>query len=54
MPEGGRKFYEIARDTLGNGQRWAEIWRLNPRYGEMEQVPAGAQIRLPADARLGP
>src|SRR5207249_2041961 len=26
VPPGGKRFYEVARDTLGDVQRWHEIW----------------------------
>jgi hypothetical protein len=50
----GEMFYEIARRTLGNGERWQEIYRLNPRFDPKDPVPAGSEIRLPWDARIEP
>jgi hypothetical protein len=50
----GEMFYEIARRTLGNGERWQEIYRLNPGLDPKDPVAAGTQLRLPADARVDP
>jgi hypothetical protein len=50
VPQGGKQFYEIARETLGDGTRWAEIWHLNPQYDTRYPVPGGTQLRLPPDA----
>jgi hypothetical protein len=36
---------------LGNEQRWIEIYDLNPDVNA-SRVPAGTELRLPADARL--
>ncbi len=50
---GTETFFEIAQRTLGDGDhRWNEIWRLNPRYGALERIPAGAVLYLPTDARV--
>jgi nucleoid-associated protein YgaU len=49
----GEMFLEIARRTLGNENRWAEIYRLNPRFDPKDPVPAGSELRLPADAQVG-
>lgn len=48
----GETFYEIARHTLGNPDRWGEIYRLNPRYEPQNPVPAGTVLRMPAGARV--
>jgi hypothetical protein len=53
VPQGGQQFYEIARDTLGNGLRWNEIYQLNQQYDPKFAVPAGTQLRIPPDAHLG-
>jgi hypothetical protein len=50
----GEGFYEIARRTLGSGDRWPEIYRLNQRYDPKNAVPGGTELRLPADARVDP
>jgi hypothetical protein len=52
VPAGGKYYYEIARETLGDGTRWGDIWRLNTNYPPENQIPAGAQLRLPPDARV--
>jgi hypothetical protein len=52
VPAGGKFYYQIAQETLGDGQRWGEIWRLNQNYPPQDAVPAGAQLQLPAGARL--
>jgi nucleoid-associated protein YgaU len=48
----GEMFYDIARRTLGRGERWQEIYRLNPSFDPKDPVPAGTDLRLPADARI--
>jgi hypothetical protein len=45
--------FEIARQTLGDGHRWSEIYRLNPEIRPELAIPGGTQLRLPADARVG-
>jgi hypothetical protein len=52
--EGGEMLIEIAHRTLDNGDRWADIYRLNPRFDPKEVVPAGSLLRLPRDARVDP
>jgi hypothetical protein len=52
VPDQGEMFLEIARKTLGSPDRWAEIYRLNPQYDPKYRVPAGTNLRLPADARV--
>jgi hypothetical protein len=52
VPAGGKYYFEIARETLGDGQRWGDIWRLNSNYPPENQIPAGTQLRLPSDARV--
>jgi hypothetical protein len=54
VPQGGRHFFEIARETMGDGKLWYEIWHLNQQYDPHYMVPAGAQLQLPASARVGP
>jgi nucleoid-associated protein YgaU len=48
----GEMLLDIARRTLGTGDRWAEIYQLNPRYDPKEPVPGGTELRLPPDARV--
>ena len=50
----GEMFYDIARRTLGSGERWQEIYRLNPRFDPKDPVPAGSELRVPSDARIDP
>jgi nucleoid-associated protein YgaU len=49
----GEYLREVARRTLGDSERWREIWDLNGR-GDPQQAPGGAVLRLPADARVPP
>lgn len=51
VPAGGTSMREIAKTYLGNEQRWMEIYNLNPSM-KPDEVPAGTDVRLPADARL--
>jgi hypothetical protein len=41
---------DIARRTLGDENRWVEIYRLNPRIDPKDPVPAGSELRMPPDA----
>jgi nucleoid-associated protein YgaU len=52
--EGGEMLREIAHRTLDNGDRWADIYRLNPSFDPKEVIPAGSLLRLPRDARVDP
>ncbi len=52
VPDKGEVFLEIAKKTLGNAERWGEIYRLNPQYDPKYVIPAGTTLRLPADARV--
>jgi nucleoid-associated protein YgaU len=47
----GEMIRDIARRTLGNGDRWTEIYQLNRSYDPTYPVPAGTDLRLPGDAR---
>jgi hypothetical protein len=49
----GEMLYEIARQALGDGKRWSEIYRLNPDIRPELAIPGGTQLRLPGDARIG-
>jgi hypothetical protein len=48
----GEMLLTIARQTLGNGDRWVEIYQLNPRYDPKQPIPGGSVLRLPKDARV--
>jgi LysM repeat protein len=52
VPQGGMSMRAVARWTLGNEQRWTEIYDLNPQAKPDEKLPAGTELKLPADARL--
>jgi hypothetical protein len=43
----GEHIYEIARSVLGDGGRWAEIYRLNPTVNPQFPIPAGTVLKLP-------
>ncbi|MDX2765246.1 LysM peptidoglycan-binding domain-containing protein, partial [Streptomyces europaeiscabiei] len=47
--------WDLAEETLGNGQRWRDIAALNPDIPELatgdQYLPANAVITLPLDAR---
>ncbi|MBI3412251.1 MAG: hypothetical protein HY040_28300 [Planctomycetes bacterium] len=44
---------EIARETLGDANRWAEIYRYNPNLSrELNEIPAGTVIQLPEYAKI--
>ncbi len=43
---------QIARDTLGDANRWGEIYRLNPHLLPQFPIPAGTEVRLPTGARV--
>jgi hypothetical protein len=49
----GEMLYEIARNTLGDGKRWPEIYRLNPAIQPQLAIPAGTVLHLPLGARIG-
>jgi hypothetical protein len=49
---GGEPMYLIAQRTLGNAQRWHEIYRLNPRLDPELPLREGTVVLLPADARI--
>ena len=48
----GEMILEVARRTLSNGDRWPEIYRLNPKLDPQVLIPAGTELRLPSDARI--
>jgi hypothetical protein len=54
VPKNGETFWEIARKTLGNPNRWSEIRRLNPQLDPKYPVPGGTNLKMPSDARIDP
>jgi MraZ protein len=47
---GGETLREIARKTLGSGDRWTDVAKLNPMLSPDKLVDSGTQVRLPAEA----
>ena len=41
-------YWDIAESTLGDGHRWREILNANPDLGQVDLVPAGITINIPA------
>ncbi|MBL8796491.1 MAG: LysM peptidoglycan-binding domain-containing protein [Planctomycetia bacterium] len=39
--------WEVAARTLGNGERWSDIYRLNPGLNSQGSLPVGTVLRLP-------
>ena len=52
VPAGGDTLPAIAKKYLGNEQRWTELYNLNPHVTAPNAVPAGTEIKLPADAKV--
>lgn len=52
VPAGGTTLPAIAKAFLGNEQRWTELYNLNPQVTAPNAVPAGMDIKLPADAKV--
>lgn len=52
VPTGGMTMKAIARFTLGNEQRWSDIYGMNPHLRPDDVLPAGTEVRMPSDARL--
>lgn len=48
----GQMVYEIAIQTLGDGNRWPEILRLNPNMQPLQPIPGGTILRLPGNANV--
>jgi transcriptional regulator MraZ len=48
----GESLRDIAQRTLGNGDRWPEIYKLNPDLQPSLIVPSGREVRLPAEAQV--
>ena len=49
---GGQKIYELAIQTLGDGSRWTEIYRLNPTIDPLQPIPGNTVVRLPGNANV--
>lgn len=47
----GQYIIEIAQQTLGDGRRWAEIYRLNPTIRPEQVIPPGTELKIPASVR---
>ena len=45
---------DLARRTMGNGDRWSDIHKLNPNLKPEATLAAGAVVRLPGDACVQP
>jgi nucleoid-associated protein YgaU len=52
VPTGGTTERDLAKNFLGNDQRWMEIFNLNPHITDPNSIPAGTEVKLPMDARL--
>jgi nucleoid-associated protein YgaU len=48
----GELLWKLAERVLGDGQRWVDIYRLNPNLNADRPLPAGTEVRLPADAKV--
>ncbi len=48
----GETMRDIARRTLGAGQRWTDVAKLNPNLRPEDSLSAGTQVHLPPDACL--
>ena len=44
-------YWDIAESTLGDGHRWREILTANPNLGQVDLIPAGITINIPATDR---
>jgi MraZ protein len=45
---------DLARHTMGNSDRWADIYKLNPNLKPEATLAAGTVVRLPGDACVQP
>jgi hypothetical protein len=45
---------EIARRTLNDGNRWYDVYRLNPTLNPRPElpIPSGTILRLPPEAKV--
>ncbi len=48
----GETMRDIARHTLGAGERWSEVYKLNPSLRPEDTLAAGTVVHLPPDACL--
>ena len=48
----GTFVYQVARETLNNGERWGDIYHLNTNITPERPLPLNAVLRLPPDARV--
>jgi hypothetical protein len=46
------RLYFIAKEVLGDANRWPEIYRLNPQVAPEGFIPVGTELRLPAGAQV--
>ena len=42
---------DVARQKLGDIERWKQVRDLNPQLDPSQPIPAGTQLKLPPDAR---
>jgi hypothetical protein len=47
VPDGGQHIIEIARNVLGNSQRWPAIYQANPSINPQYPIPGGTILNLP-------
>ncbi len=48
VPQGGMTLPQVAKQALGNEQRWRDIYELNPWVTKpSEPLPAGTELKLP-------
>lgn len=53
VPRGGLTLEEVAKRTMGDTQRWRDIYDLNPQVTNTRApVAAGTELKLPPDARI--
>jgi LysM repeat protein len=50
--QSGESLYAIAKNTLGNGNRWKEILAANPALKTPEDLRAGMNLTIPSSAPL--
>jgi MraZ protein len=46
----GETMRDIARRTLGAGERWTDVYKLNPSIHPEDSLTAGTVVHLPSDA----
>ncbi len=52
VPAQGQFIFDIARQTMGDGNRWSEIYRLNPMVDPTQPIPGNTVLRLPSNANI--